>query len=129
MAISPFSSFRDIQILNSTSLQIVSLLNDARMASTASKESSRYGVHFESGRAVYFKGGTFSEPSPYNKEIKLDNSIHISPITLAGGGSDVVFEQLTGETQNYGNVILQSKASATKQKTITISQIGSSYKN
>lgn len=120
----PLASFRDIQALNSASIQIVSLLNDARIAAIASKESSVYGVHFESGRAVYFKGISFIEPSSYNKEIKLDGSIFISLITLEGGAVDAVFEQLTGETSSYGTVTLSAKSDSSLEKVITISQTG-----
>ncbi|MEK7558366.1 MAG: prepilin-type N-terminal cleavage/methylation domain-containing protein [Patescibacteria group bacterium] len=129
IAISPFSSFRDTQSLNSAAIQIVSLLNEARSATVASKESSQYGVHFEIGRAVYFKGTMFSEPSSYNKEIILDASIEVSVITLEGGGNDVVFEQLTGETSNYGSITLEAKGSAGRQKKITVFRTGISTHN
>ena len=124
IALKPFSKFKDNQSLNSNVVQIVSLLNDARSATVSSKESSQYGVHFESGRAVYFKGNSFSEPSSYNREIILDSSLQISTISLNGSGSDVVFEQLTGETNNYGSVVFEAKSSTTSKKTINITQTG-----
>ncbi|MEK7581808.1 MAG: prepilin-type N-terminal cleavage/methylation domain-containing protein [Patescibacteria group bacterium] len=129
IAISPFSSFRNVQSLNSASIQIVSLLNEARSATISSKESSQYGVHFETGRAVYFKGTTFSEPSSYNKEIILDGSIKISAINLQGSGSDVVFQQLTGETLYYGSIILEAKGDTNRQKRITVFETGISNQN
>ena len=102
----PLSSFRDVQSLNSAALQVVSLLNEARTASIASKEPS------------------FSEPSSYNKEIRLDGSITISLIALQGGAVDAVFLQLTGETSSYGTITLSAKSDSSRQKVITISQTG-----
>src|SRR5258708_2686684 len=115
----PFARFRDAQAVNSAVEQVNSLLNQARSATLSGKESSQYGVHLEAGRAVYFKGATFAEPSSYNKEITLDSIVNISSINLAGGGSDVVFDQLTGETPEYGSFVIRSKASTT-QKTVTV---------
>lgn len=124
LATVPFASFREAQVLNAAASELTALLSEARSAAVASKESSEYGVHFESMRGVYFKGTSFSEPSSYNKEMVLDRAIEISAVSLAGGGSDVVFEMLTGETAQYGTVTLRSKANASKQKIITVGRTG-----
>lgn len=124
IVLSSLSSFRDKQTLRANAIVIASLLNDARAATVASKEASQYGVHFETGRAAYFKGTTFSEPSSYNKEIKTDGAILISGIALQGGGVDVVFNQLTGETLQYGAITLTARANSALVKIITISQTG-----
>ncbi len=120
----PFSSFREAQAVNSSAALLVSFLKDARSAAVSSKGSSQYGVHFETARAVSFKGVAWSEPSPDNREIPLDSTVSISLISLAGGGSDVLFEQLTGETSQYGTIEVSSKANPSKKKVITILQSG-----
>jgi len=120
----PFSSFRAAQALNSSAADLVSLLKDARSAAVSSKDSSQYGVHFETARAVYFKGSVWSEPSSTNREISLDSTVSASLISLAGGGSDVIFEQLTGETSQYGTIEVSLKSNPSKKKTITILRTG-----
>lgn len=129
VVLKPFSAFRNVQAINSASIQVVSLLNEARSSTVASKESSQYGVHIESGRVVYFKGASFSEPSSYNKEIKIDSSVKISGISLAGGGSDVVFQQLTGDTLNYGTISIEANSNSALKRIITITSTGISSRN
>lgn len=126
----PFSSYRESQVLNASAEEIASLLNEARASSIASRESSQYGVHFEATRAVLFKGATWSgAPASYNKEFLFDGIVTIASTTLSGGGSDIVFEPLTGETLNYGTVTLQSKRDASKQKTVTVLLTGATSRN
>jgi Tfp pilus assembly protein FimT len=120
----PFSSYRESQVLNASAEEITSLLNEARASSIASRESSQYGVHFEAARAVFFKGTAWSEPSSYNKEFMIDAAISIASTTLNGGGADIVFEGLTGETASFGTITLQSKRTPSKQKTVTVLQTG-----
>ena len=121
------SKFRREQSLQNTTSDIISLLNEARNNTIASKNSTFYSVHFESGRAVLFTGGTFSEPNSTNKEITLDSSVTIPTsggISLNGGGANVIFTRISGETQNYGTIIVRLTADATRQKTITINKTG-----
>ncbi|MDP3958181.1 MAG: prepilin-type N-terminal cleavage/methylation domain-containing protein [bacterium] len=124
LATVPFSSFREAQVLNAAASELTALLAEARSAAVASRDSSEYGVHFEESRTVYFKGTSFVEPSAFNKEMALDRAIEISSIALQGGGNDVVFEMLTGETNDYGAVTLRSKGNTARTKTITVARTG-----
>ena len=101
LAAPPFRSFRDTQVLSATAEEVSALLTEARAASLASKESSSYGVHIESSRTVYFKGTSFSDGAADNKEVRFDTAVE-AKATLEGGGADVVFDQLSGETSQIG---------------------------
>lgn len=101
-----------------------SLIEEARFITLASKDSSVYGVHFESGRAVLFKGATFSEPSSDNKEYTLPNIVEISVIDLNGGGNNVVFDRLTGETSQYGTTTISLVNDVTTTSDIVVRQTG-----
>lgn len=120
LAAPPFLSFRDTQVLNATASEVVALMNEARGSATASKESSAYGVHLEAGRAVYFKGDTFVESSPGNKEVVFDTAARISAIALQGGAVNVVFDQLTGQTSAYGSVTFEASGNPDKRKVVTV---------
>lgn len=120
------SKFRNQQVLQNTTEDIVSLLNEARNSTISSKNSNTYGVHFQSDKAILFTGTSFSI-SPSNKQIDIDSSV-IIPVTgginLNGGGDDVVFTRISGDTTNNGTIIIQLVNDVTQQKVINISKIG-----
>lgn len=122
------SGFRNQQVLKNTTEDIVSLLNEARNNTISSKDSTNYGVHFESDKVVLFRGLSF-DSSTVNKEIKLDSSVTIPEeggINLQNGGGDIIFERITGDTVNdeYGTIVIQSTKDETAQNIISISKIG-----
>lgn len=122
------SGFRNQQVLKNTTEDIVSLLNEARNNTISSKDSTNYGVHFESDKVVLFRGLSF-DSSTVNKEIKLDSSVTIPEeggINLQNGGGDIIFERITGDTVNdeYGTIVIQSTKDENAQNIISISKIG-----
>ncbi len=121
------STYKQTQTLKNTGDDIISLLNQARMQTLSSVNSTYYSVHFETGRAVLFTGGTFSEPNSSNNQITFDSLVNIPAtggINLNGGGSNVSFTRLTGDTNQYGTIIVQLTSDATKQITININKAG-----
>lgn len=124
MAITSFSGFRQNQLLNSDVNKAVSVINEARSKTLSSQDFSQYGAHFEASKIVLFKGTTYAASSPNNASSTLSSFIEISGTSLNGGGSDVVFQKLTGKTDNYGTVTFRVKANASKTKTINIKSTG-----
>jgi Tfp pilus assembly protein FimT len=126
------SKFRNEQTLNNTVSDIVSLLNKARNDTISSLNSNNYSVHFESGRVVYFNGSVFNNGDGTNSSTTLDSSVTIPSsggINLNGGGSDVIFTRISGDTSNYGTIIVRLTSDGTRQKTITINKTGSVSSN
>jgi len=121
---STFTTFRNNQLLTSYSESITATLQEARLNTISSKNDMQYGVHFESDKYVLFEGTTYSPSDPQNREIGIRNTIEISPISLNGGGSDVLFERLLGKTSQYGTVVLTLKSNASTTRTINIDQTG-----
>lgn len=121
------SRFRGAQALRNTTDDIVSLLNKARTDTLSSYNSSQYSVHIESTRAVYFVGTTFTDGLSTNQQVTFDSSVTIPAsggINLNGGGSNISFTRLTGDTTAYGTIVIQLASDATTSKTVTISQTG-----
>lgn len=121
-----FSEFRNQQELKNTTEDVLSLLNEARNNTISSKNSTTYGVHFESDKAVLFQG-IYVFNSPSNKQINFDSPIAIplsGGINLSGGGSDVLFSRITGDTEQDGNIVIRATNDVTKQKVITINKVG-----
>lgn len=124
IVVSFFSGFRESKVLDTGVEDVVSLLNEARLDTLSSKSDLQYGVHFESGRMVLFRGTVFSEPNVDNVEVVLNSVLEISNIALTGGGANVLFDRLTGKTSQYGAVTLRVKNAPSRSVLITIEPTG-----
>ena len=111
------------QALNGDALLVASIIRQARSQTLASKDASAYGVHFENTRVVLFKGLSYSANDSLNISSSLHSLIIISNVALTGG-SDVVFQRLTGETAESGSVTLALVDNPTITKVISISGMG-----
>ena len=126
IAVLNLSNFHNQQVLRNTTEDVVSLLNEARNSTISSKNSNTYGIHFQTDRAILFTGASFTN-SPSNKQINLDSAVIIPSsggINLNGGGNDIVFDRITGETTKYGTITIRLVSNTTSQKVITISKVG-----
>lgn len=126
LSVSVFSVYREFN--NSRSLEVsvqnvASLLKEARSLTLSSKDDSVYGVHLEEDRAVLFKGTTYSTSSADNVEYIVSGLVTATS-TLTGGGNDVVFERLTGETTTFGTTTLWLTSDASSTKNIIIKETG-----
>jgi Tfp pilus assembly protein FimT len=110
--------------LNNSTEEILNTLRLAQNKTIASEGASQYGVHFETGKYVLFKGTTYDPLATDNDVHSLPQSLEIYEINLAGGGSEIVFERVTGTTSQFGNVSLRLKSDFTKTKTIYIENSG-----
>ena len=129
LVLAPLADFRDRQLVEMGAENIMSLMAQARTDTLASLNDSNYGVYFESGRMVLFMGTTFSEPNINNVEVSFDSRVELSDISLFGGGFSVVFDRLTGETNNYGTLKLEVVRNASTTQTVTLYATCSMEKN
>lgn len=124
--ITSFSQFRNTKVLDTGVENTLSALAKARGNTLSSKNAYQYGVHFEAAQAVLFRGATYSSSDTSNETIALDSALEIYPIppSLTGGGSDVLFDRLTGKTSQNGTVVIRVKSDTSKTKMITINATG-----
>lgn len=118
--ITPFAAFRNSKVLDTTSEETLALLSEARGNTLSAKDGYQYGVHFEASQIVLYRGATYSSSDVNNKAAVLDSAIEVSSIVLTGGGSDILFDKLTGKTAQSGSVVIRVKSDTTKTRTITI---------
>ena len=109
--------------LDKEALSILSFLEEARSSTLGSKNALQYGVHFEASKAVFFSGSNYNATDPANVILTLSPIIRISSINLYGGGSDVVFERLSGETFDNGSVSVSMTVSSSS-RTINVQRSG-----
>ena len=124
MSVGVYFAFRPQNVLESDARRVESVLRLARTRTLSSLNSSNFGVHMEATQAVLFEGSSYDSGDPGNKAFALASVNEIYDITLAGGGDDVVFDKLTGTTQQWGTVALRAKADPTQTRTVYIQSIG-----
>lgn len=123
-----FSKVNEHEVLNTNSDLIVSILNEARSMTLSSVGDTGYGVHFDTEQVVLFRGATYSAVSGTNVPTALNSRVALRNISF-GGGSNVVFNRLTGATAQSGTLEIYLKSATTTYKTITVSGTGVSERN
>jgi prepilin-type N-terminal cleavage/methylation domain-containing protein len=123
IVVTGFSSFRNAQAFDRDVEMIVSFLNEARTQTLSSKNASAYGVHFASTAATLFTAPTYTSGAEGNKEYVFLGHDTMLTLSLTGGANEIVFERLTGETDQNGTIVVSSAASG-RTKTITIHETG-----
>jgi len=127
-----FQSFRQFnthQTLDRNIMLVASVLNEARSLTLASKNASQYGVHFENSQVVLFSGATYVGGSAINIVTLLSSSVRASSVSLTGGGSDIIFERLSGKTNQNGIITLSLVSDPSATKSIIVHQTGLSEIN
>ena len=124
LTLTAFSRFNSNQALNRSVSEVTSVLNEARALTLASFDNTVYGVHLLSDSTTLFKGQTFSPSDPDNKITTISSKVSISNIVLSGGGNDIIFQRLTGKTDQDGTMTLSLVSDSSKSKTITVEVSG-----
>ncbi len=112
--------------LKTAAFKILDVLNLAHTRTIASLATSSYGVHFETSQYVLFKGTVYNVADSNNIFYPLPSTLQIANISLAGAGTNIVFDRLTGKTSQSGSVDVQLIADVTRSKIITILSSGRS---
>lgn len=127
IVIPQFSKTRELQTLKGGVQDVLSSIDKARSQTLASLNSSEYGVHFESGAVIIFKGIDFSTRDTTKDEIiNIVTPATVSNITLSGGGSDIYFNRLSGAPNKSGAITISTSSYS---KIITISATGAASVN
>ena len=112
------------QLLKNETEGVVAVIKEAQEKTLSGEGDSQYGVHIQSDKVVLFTGSSYSSSASSNRAFTLDSTVTITSISLAGGGSDIVFSQLSGETSQYGTFVIKNISTTNGQKTITVSKLG-----
>ena len=124
IVLTSFSNLNKSQALDKTSSYVASIIEEARGNTLFSKNDSQYGVKFETSRIIMFKGSTYSSSNPDNVIYDLNNLVTISNISLSSGGSEIVFDRLTGNTSQTGTLTLSLVTSTSTKAYVSFSKTG-----
>jgi prepilin-type N-terminal cleavage/methylation domain-containing protein len=119
-----FRSYDEKEALSQDTSKVVSVLERARQLTLFSRDSFQYGVHFDTDKIVLYKGAGYIPASLDNIETLLHSKVIISAVVLNGGGSEILFKRLSGETDQNGTITLQNKLDNSKTKIVTIDKTG-----
>lgn len=114
-------NIRSAQLKNNT-IALVDTLRSAQAKAMFRKGNSRWGVHLESNKFILFKGSSYNPADPDNIETILPSYIVISS-SLNGGGVDIIFNKVLGNTNNFGTITLTDNGTA-NTKSVIINQEG-----
>ncbi|OGZ06627.1 MAG: hypothetical protein A3C93_00015 [Candidatus Lloydbacteria bacterium RIFCSPHIGHO2_02_FULL_54_17] len=124
MALAAFGTFRARKTMDVTVEVVMTSFGRARLDTISSKDDQQYGVHLESDKAVYFIGPTYSSGAPTNIVYAVDPVLEIANVTLTGGGSEVLFNRLTGGTGQSGTFEIRLKGNTSIRTLITVNGTG-----
>ncbi len=119
-----FLDFRRNSVLNTETMQMVTLINKARLSSMSSKGDTQYGIHFEASKVVLFQGTTYSSTTSSNEVHVFAPTLTLSLVAINGGGADVVFQKITGATTQNATTTLRVISSTTASSTVVIRPTG-----
>lgn len=118
MIVPSFSKVGGSEALDTTTVTIISILNDAKSQAVSSKDASDYGVRILDNKLISFKNNYGNE----NKEISISNLVSLG--TTTGIGTDVIFNNVSGETNASGTITITVKNELSKNNTIRVYSTG-----
>ena len=129
ISISLFRVFQKESGLTNAAEEIINMLRFAQNKTLASQESSQWGVYFSTSTSpqeyVLFKGSDYASRDPaYDQTHKIPEKIEIYEVNLTGGGSEIIFEKVTGNTNSSGNMSLRLKENPLKIRQVIVEQSG-----
>ena len=128
LSVPAFRFFQKESDLGNSAEEIINTLRLAQNKTLASEGGSQWGIYFENTTTphqyILFKGSSYALRDISFDEIhKLPKSVEIYQINLAGG-KEVIFNRITGETSQAGNLGLRLISDTSKTKTIYIENSG-----
>ncbi len=124
LILGPFSQFRTQKTLDATVEEVFAAFSRAHIDTISSLQDRQYGVHLEADKVVYFVGTTYVSGASTNAEYELNSVIEIGSITLFGGGSNVIFQRLSGATNESGTFEIRVKSEPTRKVVVTVNGTG-----
>lgn len=124
VVLSSLSQFRTRKSLDAAVEETLSAFSRAHLDSISSLNEKEYGVHIESDKVVYFIGPTYGATETTNSIYKLVSAIEIANIALAGGGNDVLFNRLSGGTNQDGTFEIRAKSNNSIKTIVIINGTG-----
>ncbi|MCK9393345.1 MAG: prepilin-type N-terminal cleavage/methylation domain-containing protein [Candidatus Paceibacterota bacterium] len=106
----PFYSQYNKSSLQIDSGMVVDSIRTAEIFAMTQKNDSGWGVHFQSGKIIIFKGDSFE-----NREIFFDEEIDVNDNYIFLGLNDIFFSPFSGIPNKTGVVVLKNQDGIKKE--------------
>ena len=123
-ALAAFSQFRTRKTMDAAMEKVLAAFSQAHLDTISSRNNKQYGVHLAPDQTVYFAGPAYATGTVTNIVYKLNPTIEIYNISLAGGGTDVLFNRLTGGTSQSGTFEVRAKGNSAIRTLVTVNGTG-----
>ena len=128
IAVPNFFSLNKSSSLENSAREFAGVLSMAQNKTISSENYVQYGVYLNTAispnQYIMFKGSSYAlRDTSFNQIYSLPATLEFNGINL-GGGSEIVFDRLTGASSNPGDISIRVKADASKSKTIYVSNSG-----
>jgi hypothetical protein len=84
----------------------------------------KHGVKVSSTTATLFEGITYTAGTATNQIVTFDSRVTLASMSINGGGDTIVFDKVTGSTNNYGTIRFYITNASTSSSTVTIGETG-----
>ncbi len=118
-----FRNSRNVNTLTTAGNNVLSVIRVAQSKTLAGENDSEWGIHIETDKITLFRGSVFAG-SPYTEATLLPTNIEIANISLAGGGTDIIFTRITGATAETGSFDIRVKDDTSIVFPVTIEASG-----
>ena len=99
---------------------VVSFFEQARSLSVSSKSNTTFGINISSTTVTLFKGSVYNPADSENKYYTFNSLVQAYSVVLNGGGYNVLFSRLSGNTSQYGTIRISLINNSNSSTTITI---------
>lgn len=124
VVLASLNNFRAQKTMDAAVEEVLAAFSQAHFDTISSRNDQQYGVHIDTDKVVYFVGPTYSAGAATNVIYRFVVPVEIVNISLAGGGSDVLFQRLSGGTDQSGTFIVRAKSNGSLQTKVTINGTG-----
>lgn len=128
ITISTFVSSRKTEALSKDTEAVIEILEQARNQTISSKNASAYGVNFSTSSLTLFAGTSYSSSDPNNQTTALSFGTTLTT-TLPSGTTAIVFNRITGETNQSSTVTIKLLSSTLASTTVKIYKTGTIEKS
>ena len=114
-----FRGFANYQLIEKEADVIQAFIDKSRIQAISSKNFADFGVRFATTSITLFQGSVYAA-STTNFTYNLPSGVQMSAISITGGGTDIYFENVTGEPNATGTITYRLTNTASTTKSIII---------
>lgn len=121
-----YNSFKERSDISIWANKTIGVISSAKQKTVQSEKELNYGIHLDNDKFTLFEGEAYDVASSSNEIYNLPASLEIASISLVLATSNIIFERLTGNIQNYGQFILRAQNDNSNFIVLHVDQSGNS---